>query len=168
MAEPEPKFNPFTGSGRRLDGRPLSYEPAPASSSKDKQPVVANGNGQSSVASSSEKAARQAQGKLVFGANTNRAPKEAPKVLMRTLLIHVNTETAMELRDKCITIVRSSLNFFFPGCSWKRDKTRGTREERRSQVPSFHWEEVFVEGLIKLAQSVSLLSLFMILSCCVL
>jgi ubiquitin fusion degradation protein 1 len=78
--EPEPKFNPFTGSGRRLDGRPLAYEPAPASSSKGKQPVVANGNGQSSVASSSEKATR-AQGKLVFGANGNRAPKEAaPKV----------------------------------------------------------------------------------------
>ncbi|CAE6000255.1 unnamed protein product [Arabidopsis lyrata] len=80
VTEPEPKFNPFTGSGRRLDGRPLAYEPAPASSSKDKQPVVANGNGQSSVASSSEKATR-AQGKLVFGANANRAPKEAaPKV----------------------------------------------------------------------------------------
>ncbi|VYS53044.1 unnamed protein product [Arabidopsis thaliana] len=78
--EREPKFNPFTGSGRRLDGRPLAYEPAPASSSKGKQPVVANGNGQSSVASSSEKATR-AQGKLVFGANGNRAPKEAaPKV----------------------------------------------------------------------------------------
>ncbi|KAJ4902697.1 ubiquitin fusion degradation 1 [Raphanus sativus] len=84
-AEPEPKFNPFTGSGRRLDGRPLSYEPPPAtassssssSSSKDKQPAVGNGNGQSTVA---ERAARQAQGKLVFGANANRAPKEAPKV----------------------------------------------------------------------------------------
>ncbi|KAJ4890887.1 ubiquitin fusion degradation 1 [Raphanus sativus] len=86
VPEPEPKFNPFTGSGRRLDGRPLSYEPPPASSassssSKDKQPAVANGNGQASVASSSsEKAARQAQGKLVFGGNANRAPKEAPKV----------------------------------------------------------------------------------------
>ncbi|CAH8392070.1 unnamed protein product [Eruca vesicaria subsp. sativa] len=83
-AEPEPKFNPFTGSGRRLDGRPLSYEPPPSaassssSSSKDKQPAVSNGNGQSS---GSEKAAtaRQAQGKLVFGGNANRAPKEAPK-----------------------------------------------------------------------------------------
>lgn len=92
VPEPEPKFNPFTGSGRRLDGRPLAYEPPPASfsssSSKDKQPVVANGNGQSSVPSSSEKAARQAQGKLVFGANANRAPKETPKVLIRTLLIN--------------------------------------------------------------------------------
>lgn len=102
MAEPEPKFNPFTGSGRRLDGRPLAYEPAPASSSKDKQPVVANGNGQSSVASSSEKATR-AQGKLVFGANANRAPKEAaPKVRIQSLLIIDKTKTAMELRDKCI------------------------------------------------------------------
>lgn len=91
--EPEPKFNPFTGSGRRLDGRPLAYEPPLVSSSKDKQPVVANGNGQSSVASSSEKAARQAQGKLVFGANANRAPKEAaPKVLTRTLLINDKAE----------------------------------------------------------------------------
>ncbi|KAL1208194.1 hypothetical protein V5N11_034912 [Cardamine amara subsp. amara] len=78
VAEPEPKFNPFTGSGRRLDGRPLA---PPTSSSKDKQPVVVNGNGQSSVASTSEKTARQAQGKLVFGGNANRAPKEAsPKV----------------------------------------------------------------------------------------
>lgn len=78
VAEPEPKFNPFTGSGRRLDGRPLAPS---ACSSKDKQPVVVNGNGQSSVASTSEKTARQAQGKLVFGGNANRAPKEAsPKV----------------------------------------------------------------------------------------
>ncbi|KAJ0260543.1 hypothetical protein HA466_0067320 [Hirschfeldia incana] len=82
-AEPEPKFNPFTGSGRRLDGRPLSYGPPPAassSSSSSSKPAVANGNGQSSVASGSERAARQAQGKLVFGGNANRAPKEAPKV----------------------------------------------------------------------------------------
>ncbi|KAK9905131.1 hypothetical protein M0R45_000467 [Rubus argutus] len=42
----EPKFNPFTGAGRRLDGKPLN---------------------------------RQAQGKLVFGANANRIPKETLK-----------------------------------------------------------------------------------------
>ncbi|XP_010555256.1 PREDICTED: ubiquitin fusion degradation protein 1 homolog [Tarenaya hassleriana] len=82
-AEPEPpKFNPFTGVSRRLDGKPLSYQPSPvsypSSGSKDKQPAVANGSGQSSAGSSSQNA-RQTQGKLVFGANVNRAPKEAPK-----------------------------------------------------------------------------------------
>ncbi|CAN7017490.1 unnamed protein product, partial [Brassica oleracea var. botrytis] len=84
VAEPEPKFNPFTGSGRRLDGRPLSYEPPPSSSSssKDKQPAVTNGNGQSSVASGSERAARQAQGKLVFGANATH------RLLMLVLLLN--------------------------------------------------------------------------------
>lgn len=76
VAEPEPKFNPFTGSGRRLDGRPLSYEP---------RPVAANGSGQSqpvatSSSSGSEKAARPVQGKLVFGSNVNRSSKETTKV----------------------------------------------------------------------------------------
>ncbi|CAL1385657.1 unnamed protein product [Linum trigynum] len=85
-----PKFNPFTGAGRRLDGKPLPYQPAPVSapsSSNGKSPVAANGSGQSSAAaagSSSQNASRQAQGKLVFGANANRAPtkgtqKEAAK-----------------------------------------------------------------------------------------
>ncbi|KAF7126498.1 hypothetical protein RHSIM_Rhsim11G0183900 [Rhododendron simsii] len=35
--EPEPKFNPFTGAGRRLDGKPLKYQPPPASSSGSKE-----------------------------------------------------------------------------------------------------------------------------------
>ncbi|BBH09303.1 ubiquitin fusion degradation 1, partial [Prunus dulcis] len=80
-AEMEPKFNPFTGAGRRLDGRPLKYEPAPVSSSgsKDKKPMVTNGNAQPSTGSSSQATSRQAQGKLVFGGNANRAPKETQK-----------------------------------------------------------------------------------------
>ncbi|KAL6218434.1 hypothetical protein ACLB2K_011647 [Fragaria x ananassa] len=79
-AETEPKFNPFTGAGRRLDGKPLKYEPAPASSSgsKDKKPVVANGTAPPSTGSSSQTGNRQAQGKLVFGANASRIP-ETPK-----------------------------------------------------------------------------------------
>ncbi|KAM7470840.1 hypothetical protein LguiA_009023 [Lonicera macranthoides] len=67
----EPKFNPFTGSGRRLDGKPLNYQPPPVSSSsgsKDKKPDVSNSGGQSS----SQGASRQSQGKLVFGSNANR------------------------------------------------------------------------------------------------
>nr|XP_025690877.1 ubiquitin fusion degradation protein 1 homolog isoform X1 [Arachis hypogaea] len=73
-AETEPKFNPFSGAGRRLDGKPLNYQPPPVSSSgpKDKKPDVPNANSQSSAASSSQSNARQAQGKLVFGSNANR------------------------------------------------------------------------------------------------
>ncbi|KAJ1395557.1 Ubiquitin fusion degradation protein Ufd1-like [Sesbania bispinosa] len=60
-AETEPKFNPFSGTGRRLDGKPLNYQPPPLSSSgsKDKKPDVPNG-------------------KLVFGSNANRT-KETGK-----------------------------------------------------------------------------------------
>uniref|UniRef100_A0A6N2L6V5 V-type proton ATPase proteolipid subunit n=1 Tax=Salix viminalis TaxID=40686 RepID=A0A6N2L6V5_SALVM len=81
-AETEPKFSPFTGAGRRLDGRPLSYQPPPASSSgsKDKQPAVADGSRQPSLGSSSQNTARQSQGKLVFGSNTGRTPKETQRV----------------------------------------------------------------------------------------
>ncbi|XP_057421763.1 uncharacterized protein LOC130715664 [Lotus japonicus] len=85
-AETEPKFNPFTGAGRRLDGKPLKYEPPPVSSSgtKDKKPDVPSVNSQSSTASSSQSSANQTQGKLVFGSNPARTKdtgkaKEAAK-----------------------------------------------------------------------------------------
>ncbi|CAK7329600.1 unnamed protein product [Dovyalis caffra] len=76
-AETQPKFSPFTGAGRRLDGKPLNYQPPPISSSgsKDKQPSVA----QPSLGSSSQNTARQSQGKLVFGSNASHAPKETQK-----------------------------------------------------------------------------------------
>ncbi|XP_050232426.1 uncharacterized protein LOC126681090 [Mercurialis annua] len=78
----QPKFNPFTGVARRLDGRPLTQQPLPASSSegsKDKQAAAPNGRGQPSAGSSSQQTARQSQGKLVFGSNVNRASKETQK-----------------------------------------------------------------------------------------
>lgn len=80
-AETEPKFNPFCGTGRRLDGKPLKYEPPPLSSSgsKDKKPDVPNS--QSSASSSSQSNAPQSQGKLVFGSNANRS-KETGKVIL--------------------------------------------------------------------------------------
>ncbi|KAI4313706.1 hypothetical protein L6164_026662 [Bauhinia variegata] len=79
-ADTEPKFNPFSGTGRRLDGKPLNYQPPPvySSSSTDKRPNVSNGNSQSSAASSSQSSAGQSQGKLVFGSNPNRT-KETGK-----------------------------------------------------------------------------------------
>ncbi|KAG8645420.1 ubiquitin fusion degradation protein 1 homolog isoform X1 [Manihot esculenta] len=80
-AETEPKFSPFTGVGRRLDGKPLKPQPGPVplQGSKDKEPAVANGRGQHSVGSSSENTSRQSQGKLVFGSNVSRASKETQK-----------------------------------------------------------------------------------------
>ncbi|GKA54283.1 ubiquitin fusion degradation protein 1 homolog isoform X1 [Tanacetum coccineum] len=76
----EPKFNPFTGSGRRLDGKPLKYQPPPVSSPADfkqKQPAVP------SAGTSSQSGSRQTQGKLVFGTNANRtaaAPQKQKEV----------------------------------------------------------------------------------------
>lgn len=75
-AEDEPKFNPFTGAGRRLDGKPLKYESSPASSSgsRDKQPDTSTGRGQQpSSGSSVQSSSRQSQGKLVFGSNANKS-----------------------------------------------------------------------------------------------
>lgn len=66
-----------------MDGKPQKYEPPPVSSSgsKDKRPVN-RGSGQPSAGSSSQSSSRQSQGKLVFGSNVNRSPKETQKVLL--------------------------------------------------------------------------------------
>ncbi|PIA53315.1 hypothetical protein AQUCO_00900115v1 [Aquilegia coerulea] len=93
--EEEPKFNPFTGAGRRLDGKPLNYQPSPVSSSepKGKLPEAANGGGQQTSGSTSQSSSsRQHQGKLVFGSSANRAPKEVKKT--------VEKETKQELPEK--------------------------------------------------------------------
>lgn len=76
-AEVEPKFNPFTGESRRLDGKPLKQQPPASSSSgsSDKNTDVANGGKKSAAAPSSQNSSRQSQGKLVFGSNANRAPE---------------------------------------------------------------------------------------------
>jgi len=78
----EPKFNPFTGVGRRLDGKPAKHEPSPLSSSpsKDKQSAVPSKGGESGAGPSSQSTNRQSQGKLVFGSNASRVPKDAEKV----------------------------------------------------------------------------------------
>ncbi|CAI9103704.1 OLC1v1002237C1 [Oldenlandia corymbosa var. corymbosa] len=83
VADAEPKFNPFSGVGRRLDGRSASYPPpsVASSSSKDKRPDVVNGGARPSAGSSSQSAgSQQSQGKLVFGSNPSR-PRETQKVL---------------------------------------------------------------------------------------
>ncbi|KAK4741107.1 hypothetical protein SAY87_024695 [Trapa incisa] len=83
-ADTEPKFNPFTGVGRRLDGKPLQYQlpPVSGSNSREKKPLVASGDVQASAGSTSQSStSRQAQGKLVFGSNVNRrTPTEKKEV----------------------------------------------------------------------------------------
>ncbi|KAK1407540.1 hypothetical protein QVD17_39158 [Tagetes erecta] len=76
----EPKFNPFTGSGRRLDGKPLKYQPPPVSSSKEMKPAAAVSRG-GSEPSTSQTSSRQSQGKLVFGSNSN--PNKQKEVAAR-------------------------------------------------------------------------------------
>ncbi|XP_050377573.1 uncharacterized protein LOC126794832 [Argentina anserina] len=89
MAEPvqieEPKFCPFSGDGRRLDGKPLPTPQVQVSSSSF---VAAANNGKtnaqpSSTGSSSQGSNRHTQGKLVFGSNaadhTTTAPKKIEK-----------------------------------------------------------------------------------------
>lgn len=84
-AEAEPKFNPFTGTGRRLDGKPLkTTQPPPVSSSatQDRRSNVSGGGTATASSSSSQSSKNQTQGKLVFGSNANRSkdePKDAPK-----------------------------------------------------------------------------------------
>ncbi|KAJ4965522.1 hypothetical protein NE237_017371 [Protea cynaroides] len=71
---PEPTFSPFTGFGRRLDGKQLKHQQPPVSSStsKDKQPGATTSG--PSAASTSERS-RQSQGKLVFGSSVNHGKK---------------------------------------------------------------------------------------------
>ncbi|KAI3515302.1 hypothetical protein L1887_14146 [Cichorium endivia] len=65
----EPKFNAFTGSGRRLDGKPLKHQPPPVAK---QQAVSGSGGGPPPAASTS----RQTQGKLVFGSNAATPQKQ--------------------------------------------------------------------------------------------
>ncbi|GFP85942.1 ubiquitin fusion degradation protein 1 homolog [Phtheirospermum japonicum] len=83
-AETEPKFNPFTGAGRRLDGKPLKFGSSPSLTSSASQTKSTNGGGQATASSSSSSQGtnRQTQGKLVFGSTANRpreTQKETPK-----------------------------------------------------------------------------------------
>ncbi|XP_028765645.1 ubiquitin fusion degradation protein 1 homolog isoform X2 [Neltuma alba] len=60
QAEKGPKFNPFSGSGKRLDGKPLKYQ------------SPSNGNSLSSAAPGSHRNSRQSKGNIVFGSDVYR------------------------------------------------------------------------------------------------
>lgn len=74
-----PKFNPFTGSGRRLDGKaPVqSVEPVPSSPLNQKKPEATTSGSNGSVPLSST--SRKRSGRLVFGSNTEQPTKDKPK-----------------------------------------------------------------------------------------
>ncbi|KAL3696134.1 hypothetical protein R1sor_010210 [Riccia sorocarpa] len=79
----EPKFNAFTGTGRRLDGKPVKTTVSPVStpvsagaSSSTKKSV---GNGASGSSAPTPSAAPQRPaGKLVFGGGSSGTPKAPP------------------------------------------------------------------------------------------
>jgi len=78
-AEEEPKFIPFIGSGRRLDGKPSKGKDALASSPAKRQANATNGVQPSAASSSQGGSSRKTTGKLVFGSGGSRADKAPEK-----------------------------------------------------------------------------------------
>lgn len=134
-----PKFSPFTGSSRRLDGKPAVESDQPTSTPALKQHLPEGTNG----AASSHSSACEHSGKLVFGSNEARVSNGKRKVYFSTcketlifscwLLIYLANSSALTL-------------FLTPGC-FEGDKGRYTSEDRRSKVPSIYREEVLTQGL---------------------
>ncbi|KAJ6812086.1 ubiquitin fusion degradation protein 1-like protein [Iris pallida] len=71
--EPEPKFSPFTGAGRRLDGKPSKHQAPTISSPAKQQQAESASSSKQPTAPPPQSGSRQTTGKLVFGSN---APKE--------------------------------------------------------------------------------------------
>ncbi|KAG0479744.1 hypothetical protein HPP92_010602 [Vanilla planifolia] len=77
---PEPKFNPFTGSSRRLDGKPSTTQgPNTADAAKKSNAEAPHGSKASVPSTSQGSSPHKTPGKLVFGSNSSRAPKETQK-----------------------------------------------------------------------------------------
>ncbi|CAI9108130.1 OLC1v1007658C2 [Oldenlandia corymbosa var. corymbosa] len=68
-AKKVPKFSPFSGFSRRLDGKTAAQTQSSPSTST---PVKQNTTGGTDVSSSSDSSSRRHAGKLVFGSNTDR------------------------------------------------------------------------------------------------
>ncbi|PAN04375.1 hypothetical protein PAHAL_1G062700 [Panicum hallii] len=78
-AEEEPKFIPFTGSGRRLDGKASKDKDVLASSQAKRQANAANSVQPSTATTSQGSSSRKTTGKLVFGSGGSRADKAPEK-----------------------------------------------------------------------------------------
>lgn len=73
------------GVGRRLDGKPSKENtPSIGSSVKDNKSEPIDGMKRLSPSNSEGSSSRQAKGKLIFGSNANRTPKEEPKVVTQS------------------------------------------------------------------------------------
>lgn len=77
----EPKFIPFTGSGRRLDGKPSKDKDVLAPSPAKRQANATNGVQPSTATTSQGSSSRKTTGKLVFGSGSggSRAEKAPEK-----------------------------------------------------------------------------------------
>jgi ubiquitin fusion degradation protein 1 len=87
VPEEKPKFMAFTGTGKRLDGRPAKQQESAsvaAPSAVHNQAKSATGNtpstGSSAETSTSSNKTGRPGGKLVFGSNSSRALKDTQKV----------------------------------------------------------------------------------------
>lgn len=84
VVEDEPKFKPFTGSGKRLDGKALKLQASDVPSSSLSAPSDSNKRGNQQIsapaASGASNYSRQKTGKLVFGssASNNKELQKAP------------------------------------------------------------------------------------------
>ncbi|XP_050368743.1 uncharacterized protein LOC126786834 isoform X1 [Argentina anserina] len=112
-AEEEPvqkvaRFNPFTGSARRLDGKPSTESIAPVSSPVLEQHQSESENG-TKESKPSTSASRQLSGKLVFGSNPNQPTKEAPKVAPKTKESSEKAEDEKETKFQAFTGKKHSL-----------------------------------------------------------
>ncbi|KAM5583565.1 ubiquitin recognition factor in ER-associated degradation protein 1 [Rosa sericea] len=112
-AEEEPvqkvaRFNPFTGSARRLDGKPSTESVAPVSSPILKQHQLESENG-AKDSKPSTSASRQRSGKLVFGSNSNQPTKEAPKAAPKKQESSEKAEEEKETKFQAFTGKKYSL-----------------------------------------------------------
>ncbi|CAA7017596.1 unnamed protein product [Microthlaspi erraticum] len=76
-ANKAPKFTPFTGSGKRLDGKPQTKSAEEEEDTKQQAKPTENGRDDEKLSSTTP---RQKPGKLVFGSNSKQSAKETVKV----------------------------------------------------------------------------------------
>lgn len=80
QVEEEPKFSPFTGPGRRLDGKPAKDLDASSSSPAKRQANATNSVQPSAASTPQSTAPRKTTGKLVFGSGGSQSSKGTEKV----------------------------------------------------------------------------------------
>ncbi|CAL9760504.1 unnamed protein product [Musa acuminata subsp. burmannicoides] len=85
-AKDEQKFTPFTGTGRRLDGKPSKDQASTiVSPMEDPKSEAVNSIKQSTPSTLQSNPSRQSMGKLVFGSSSIHASREAQKVASKEI-----------------------------------------------------------------------------------